>query len=73
VSRWKTTFVLWPRWLVHFEEPTPASRIMRRIGWVWLQRAYLTNNNNHGWIAFVGDQTEANLKKHCTRCGQEVK
>ena len=33
----------------------------RFIGWVWMQPAFLVNSLNHGWIAFVSDQTEENL------------
>lgn len=38
------------------------------VGWVWRQKAYIVNNLNHGWIAFVEDQTETKLKT-CPSCG----
>jgi hypothetical protein len=34
------------------------------VGWVWMQKAYLVNNLNHGWIAIAQDQTE----EYLTRC-----
>lgn len=40
------------------------------VGWVWNQRAFLVNNLNHGWIAFVEDQTEEQLRAwKCDICG----
>lgn len=43
----------------------------RQIGWVYGQRAALTNNLHSGWIAFLEDQTEENLKPRCEKCGKE--
>lgn len=37
----------------------------RWIGWVWLQKAYLTKNLQHGWIAFVDNQVDKKLVKPC--------
>lgn len=38
------------------------------IGWVWRQKAYMVNNINHGWIAFLEDQTLKNLTIcHCCK------
>lgn len=66
--RWKTSFCLWPRRLVTKE----GDGVMRFIGWVWMQRAYLTNNINHGWIAFVDNQTPEYLDV-CPCCKKPVK
>lgn len=68
MSRWKTTFVLWPRRLAVNE----GGGGMRFIGWVWLQRAYLTNNLNHGWVAFLDNQTPEYLNK-CPCCKRALK
>lgn len=44
-----------------------------QVGWVWNQRAYLINNLNHGWVAFVEDQTPENLDHwFCNHCGAVV-
>ena len=45
---------------------------MRFIGWVWLQRAYLTNNVNHGWVAFLDNQIDDYLNK-CPCCKRALK
>ena len=43
------------------------------IGWIWNQRAYLVNNFNHGWIAFVEDQTPENINVwFCDHCGASL-
>ena len=39
------------------------------IGWVWRQKALLTKNLNHGWIAFEDLQTPENLSA-CPCCGK---
>lgn len=39
------------------------------VGWLWRQQAYLVNNLNHGWIAFLDQQTPENLSR-CPHCGQ---
>ena len=31
------------------------------VGWCWRQKARQVNNLNHGWIAFVEDQTPQRL------------
>ena len=60
----KVAFVWWPKRLaVHHEDGWDF------IGWVWLQRAYLTHNLQHGWIAFVKNQTPQMLDR-CPRCGK---
>lgn len=43
----------------------------RQIGWVYGQRAALTHNLHSGWIAFLEDQTEENLRPRCEKCGKE--
>lgn len=42
---------------------------MEFIGWVWMQEAYLTNNLNHGWVAFLDSKP---LKPRCSKCGQDL-
>lgn len=42
---------------------------MRFVGWVWMQQAYMVKNLNHGWVAFLEDQTEDKLKR-CPYCKQ---
>lgn len=37
------------------------------IGWVWRQEARMVNNINHGWVAFVEDQTPEKLAR-CPCC-----
>lgn len=66
-ARWKTTFVLWPRRLAVHE----GDKGMRFVGWVWMQRAYLTNNFSHGWVAFVENQTPEYLDK-CPCCKRSL-
>lgn len=63
MSRWKVTFTLLPRRLA----VNDGNGHMRFVGWVWLQKAYLTNNVSHGWVAFMDDQTEEQLSK-CPCC-----
>ena len=65
--RWKISFVLWPRRLVFKEEGGQT----RFIGWVWMQRAYLVDNLNHGWIAFVHDQNDESLAT-CPYCHKPI-
>ena len=43
----------------------------RQIGWVRRQRAALTYNVHLGWVAYLEDQTEENLKPRCEKCGKE--
>ncbi len=46
---------------------------MQFVGWVWNQRAYLVNNLNHGWIAFVDQQTPENVDVwFCDHCGASL-
>ena len=54
MSRFKTKFCWWPVRLALYEEDRAPA--MAFIGWIWLQEAHLTNNINHGWIAFLDDQ-----------------
>jgi hypothetical protein len=63
-SRFKVAFCWWPKRLALKDESG-----MRWVGWIWLQRAYLVNNINHGWIAFVDGQTKENLMT-CPCCGR---
>ena len=52
----KTVFCLVPRRLARY---LPENRNlwdrpnMEFIGWVWLRKAHLVNNLNHGWVAFL--------------------
>ena len=45
---------------------TPTIEI---IGWVWLKRATISKNINHGWLAFLDETT---LIQRCKACGQEL-
>lgn len=65
--RWKVSYVLWPRRLAVKNDDG-----MKFVGWVWLQKAYLTNNLNHGWVAFLDNQTEEYLSK-CPCCNRLFK
>ena len=61
----------WPRPLFARKPDPFADPTHRQIGWVYGQRAALTNNLHSGWIAFIEDQTEENLKPRCEKCGKE--
>lgn len=69
MSRFRTAYVPWWR---------PVRLVQRQgegfnfIGWVWRQKAYMVNNLNHGWIAFLEDQTPDNLHR-CASCGLPLK
>lgn len=66
----KTKFCWWPvRLARHVEQKHNYDPSMEFIGWVWMQRAHLTNNVNHGWVAFL-DSTP--MPKRCPECGQEL-
>lgn len=43
----------------------------RFVGWVWMQKALLVQNLNHGWIAFVEDQTDEKLET-CPCCKNPI-
>jgi hypothetical protein len=55
-ARIKTVFLWWPVRLARLtgtsmtHSSTPTIEI---IGWVWLKRATISNNINHGWLAFL--------------------
>lgn len=66
--RWKLKFCLLPRRLA----VNDGDGSMRFVGWVWMQLAYLTNNINHGWVAFLDNQTPEHLSK-CPCCNRPVK
>lgn len=66
--RFKVAFCVIPRRLAVHE----GERGMRFIGWVWMQKAYLTNNLSHGWVAFLDNQTPDQLTK-CPCCGRYMK
>ena len=73
MSRFKTKFCWWPVRLarhIKCDETKPFADIgpnMEFIGWVWLQRADLTNNLNHGWVAFLDSKPR---EPRCKECGQ---
>lgn len=68
--RFKTIFCVRPYKLArHVEGAPPDAPNMEFIGWVWLQRAALTNNFNHGWVAFLDAKLEP---KRCSKCGQTL-
>jgi len=62
--RWKVEYVPWwrPRRLA-----VKQGESNNFVGWVWRQKAYLTNNIHHGWVAFVEHQTEEKLTC-CPQC-----
>jgi len=69
MSNFKTKFCWWPVRLARhtkYNGPLEESS-MEFIGWVWMQRANLTKNLNHGWVAFL-DSTP--MPKRCKECGQ---
>lgn len=64
----KVAFVWWPRRLTRSH-----TYGFDWVGWVWLQRAYLVYNVNHGWIAPLDYQTEEILNAStCLWCGQTL-
>ena len=65
--RLKLSFVLLPRRLA-----VKDNEGFRFIGWVWMQKALLVNNLNHGWIAFIEDQTDEKLTT-CPCCKNPMK
>ena len=66
----KVSFVIWPRRLARHRDNIRENGF-EFIGWVWLQKACLTNNINHGWIAFLENQTEEKINpKVCECCKQ---
>ena len=68
MSRFKTKFCWWPVLLARRVEPTYHNGpTLEKIGWVWMQRAYLVNNLNHGWIAVLDTKLEP---EKCKKCGQ---
>ena len=67
MCRFKVDFVWWPKKLA-----IKNKEEMRFVGWVWMQKAYLVNNLNHGWIAFVDQQTEEYLSV-CPCCNKPFK
>jgi len=70
VSTFKTKFCWWPvRLARHNEGALPPEPSMEFIGWVWMQEAHLTNNLNHGWVAFLDAKP---WPKKCKTCGQEL-
>lgn len=51
-----------------------SSGVFQRVGWAWNQKAYLVNNLNEGWIAFVEDQTPENIDMFaCEHCGAAMR
>ena len=82
MSRFKTKFCWWPVRLARYRivpecidergQRWPSEeRTMEFIGWVWMQRAALTNNLNHGWVAFLDAKPEPEPEK-CKKCGQPL-
>lgn len=69
MTNFKTKFCWWPiRLARHVDDPGFGTK-MEFIGWVWMQEANLTNNLNHGWVAFL-DATP--MPKRCSKCGQTL-
>jgi len=60
---YKTKFCLLPRRLArHIKDAPPDKPNMEFIGWVWMQRAHLTRNLNHGWVAFLDSELLSEAK-----------
>lgn len=70
-ASWKVVQLRWwnlPIRLAHRDKDG-----LKFVGWVWNQRAYLVKNLNHGWIAFVEDQTPENIDIwFCDHCGASL-
>lgn len=73
--RWKVKRLRWWNWPIALYRKDKDSGFTR-VGWIWNQPAYIVNNLNHGWIAFVEDQTAERLKYldvwSCHCCGAEL-
>lgn len=70
MSNFKTKFCWWPVRLAQHIENAPSDKPnMRFIGWVWMQKVYLTNNHHHGWIAFLDSKP---IDIRCKKCGQMI-
>lgn len=68
MARFKTKFCWWPvRLARHIKDAPPDKPNMEFIGWVWLQRAHLTKNLNHGWVCFLDSEP---MPARCKECGQ---
>ena len=68
MSMFKTKFCWLPVRLVRHIQPVGLNGpTLEFIGWVWWQRANLTMNLNHGWIAILDSKP---LKPRCKKCGQ---
>ncbi|MDP1634580.1 MAG: hypothetical protein Q8L69_07840 [Gallionellaceae bacterium] len=68
-ARIKTVFLWWPVRLARLTGTTLAhssTPTIEIIGWVWLKRATISNNINHGWLAFL-DETP--LPQRCKSAG----
>lgn len=57
MSRYKTIFCIIPRRLARHcidqDKDSLNQSQMEFIGWVWMQRASLVKNINHGWVSFL--------------------
>lgn len=68
MSRFKTKFCWLPVRLARHVEPKDLNGpTLEMIGWIWMQRAALVNNLNHGWIAILDAEPEP---AKCKKCGQ---
>ena len=67
MSNFKTKFCWWPVRLARHLPDADGQRVMEFIGWAWMQEAHLTNNLNHGWVAFLDSKP---WPKKCKTCGQ---
>lgn len=69
-SKFKTRFCWWPvRLARHIKDPDSHISKMEFIGWVWLQRADLVHNMNHGWVCFLDSVPYV---PKCKTCGQPL-
>lgn len=70
-TRFKVVQLRWWNRPVRLARRTESG--MEFIGWVWNQRAYLVNNLNHGWVAFLDQQTPENVDVwFCDHCGASL-
>lgn len=64
----KTKFCWWPvRLARHIKKTHTNSTGMEFIGWVWMQRANLTDSQHHGWVALLDSSPPL---RRCRECRQ---
>ena len=66
--RYKVAYCWWPK-LLAMQNKYGSSDF---IGYVWRTKAFLTRNDNYGWVAFLEDQTEEKMAT-CPCCKRPIK